>query len=142
MFLWRSTLQSRMGKVDFSQLVCRLATIDDYAGVMEISKGIYSGLDYLPAMYMTFLHDKRANLVVAEYEGKVVSANLICTCYIIQLICAWCSMQLICAWYSMQLKCTWYCIQLICAYSFQLICVWCSISWYVHVVIYVIDMCI
>ena len=60
-------------KLNPKDLAWRLATIEDYQRVMDISEGIYSGMDYLPGMYMTLLHEHKSNMYVIEYQGKIVS---------------------------------------------------------------------
>ncbi|XP_063302074.1 histidine N-acetyltransferase-like [Pelobates fuscus] len=49
-----------------------LATAGDYEGVMAISEGIYTGVDYLPYRYHIWLKDPQRRMFVAKSEGKVV----------------------------------------------------------------------
>ena len=53
----------------------RRATVDDYDGVVRISKGIYEGRDILPDMYFKCMANPAKNGVVAELDGEIVSAQ-------------------------------------------------------------------
>ena len=51
----------------------REATFSDYEAVMEISRGVFRGHDYLPSMYHIYMHDKNANAFVITLNDTIVS---------------------------------------------------------------------
>ena len=57
-------------------LVVRYATLDDYEAVLAINKNIYEGLDYVPAMYKSFIADPNAMAFVLEINNIVVSVSI------------------------------------------------------------------
>ena len=54
-------------------IIYRNATLQDKDATLNLVKDFFSGLDYLPAVYNTWYHDRRYTMWVAEYNGKVVS---------------------------------------------------------------------
>ena len=58
-----------------SNVVVRAAGPSDYDAVMAVSDNIYDGMDYLPVLYHTFIHDPNSHMFVAEVNGKVVSTS-------------------------------------------------------------------
>ena len=53
-------------------LQCRLASADDYEEVLEMSKGIYNGYDYLPFVFHQWLEEPNRLVFVAQLEEKLV----------------------------------------------------------------------
>ena len=58
---------------DKLKVTFRRATLADYHAVLEISKDIYDGWDYIPAKYSKLLQDPNIVALVIELDGKVVS---------------------------------------------------------------------
>ena len=54
----------------------RLATADDYEAVMDIDRNIYSGYDYLPTMYHSYVNNPQRVVCVAQLKGQIVSNHL------------------------------------------------------------------
>jgi GNAT superfamily N-acetyltransferase len=52
--------------------VCRPARPDDTADVMELTKTIWDGEDYVPQVWQEWLADPQGLLAVAEFQGRVV----------------------------------------------------------------------
>ena len=50
----------------------RIADISDRQRVLDIRGDIYSGLDYMPAMYNEFCHGKKHIMFIAEAKGVPV----------------------------------------------------------------------
>ena len=50
----------------------RLATLQDFDEVQEISKGIYEGHDYLPLKYHHWLKQENVIVMVAIKDGKII----------------------------------------------------------------------
>ena len=50
----------------------------DYEAVMDINRSVYSGLDYLPAMFHSFLHNPNVRMLGGRRnsDGKLVSCKL------------------------------------------------------------------
>ncbi|XP_053318858.1 histidine N-acetyltransferase-like [Spea bombifrons] len=61
-----------MSSVSRSDIQLLPATAGDYEAIMDISGGIYNGVDYLPFRYYTWLNDTNRRMFVAKSEGKVV----------------------------------------------------------------------
>lgn len=60
-------------------VVCRPALPMDTAGVMELTREIWDGHDYVPHVWAEWLADPQGILAVAEFAGKVVGlAKLSC----------------------------------------------------------------
>ena len=58
-------------------LTLRRAGVDDYEDVLDINRDIYSGLDYLPAMYKTYINSHNRIMMVAILQDKIVSEQII-----------------------------------------------------------------
>ncbi|KAI8499658.1 histidine N-acetyltransferase [Branchiostoma belcheri] len=56
-------------------LTFRLATHDDFAGVVAMSEGVYGGLDYLPSHYHAFIDDPQRLVVLAELDCQIVGLS-------------------------------------------------------------------
>ena len=56
-------------------IICRLATIEDYFGVVEISGDQYGGRDILKHMFFKYLDNPKRLMTVAEHNGTVVSCT-------------------------------------------------------------------
>ncbi len=54
----------------------RRATFDDLNAIMDINDDIYDGLDYMPALFYTFMQSKLHVMYVYEEDGKLVSLTL------------------------------------------------------------------
>ena len=54
-------------------LVVRYATEDDYEAVLAINQNVYGGLDYVPAMYKSFITDPNTRAFILEINRIVVS---------------------------------------------------------------------
>ena len=55
----------------------REATPGDYDGVVAISDNIYDGIDYLPAIYHSFIQHPNANFYVLLKNDRIVSSTSI-----------------------------------------------------------------
>ena len=55
----------------------RPAVESDYEAVVELSQGIYDGLDYLPIVFHKLLTEPNRVLFVAELEGKIIGTEFI-----------------------------------------------------------------
>ena len=53
----------------------RPAVKSDYEAVVELSQGIYDGLDYLPVVFHEWLTQPKRVLFVAEMEGEIIGAE-------------------------------------------------------------------
>ena len=60
-----------------SKLNVRLAVEGDYEAVVDVSQGIYDGLDYLPVVFHKLLTQPNRVLFVAELEGKIIGTEFI-----------------------------------------------------------------
>ena len=58
-------------------LKLRRARPSDFYEVLEMSKGIYSGHDYLPSVFLKWLSDSNRAIFVAEVGGKAVGLRAI-----------------------------------------------------------------
>ena len=58
-------------------LVCRLATREDYEGVLAINKNVYEGMDYLPGLYHQYIQNPLRVMAVAELNGQIVRTDSI-----------------------------------------------------------------
>ena len=54
----------------------RRANFDDLDAIMDINDDIYDGLDYMPALFYTFMQSKLHVMYVYEEDGKLVSLTL------------------------------------------------------------------
>jgi GNAT superfamily N-acetyltransferase len=54
------------------RVIIRQAKASDKAPILEISKNIWSGHDYLPAVWDYWLSDKKGRLIVATVNGRTV----------------------------------------------------------------------
>lgn len=54
------------------QVHCRLARESDTADVIELTKTIWDGHDYVPQAWPHWLADAEGALIVAEYQGRVI----------------------------------------------------------------------
>ena len=54
-------------------LVMRRAAADDYDDIMEFSKGLYNGIDYLEGSYHRYLSNPLRYLYVGEMNNRTVS---------------------------------------------------------------------
>jgi len=50
----------------------RRATFDDLEAIVDINDNVYEGLDYMPALFYTFMHSKLHVIYVYEEDGKLV----------------------------------------------------------------------
>lgn len=57
---------------ELARVVCRPALLKDTDDMLELTKHIWEGNDYLPQVWADWLADERGHLVVAEYAGRVV----------------------------------------------------------------------
>jgi GNAT superfamily N-acetyltransferase len=57
------------------RLVCRPALPKDTPDVMELTRTIWDGHDYVPQVWDAWLHDQDGLLAVAEYGGRVVGTG-------------------------------------------------------------------
>ena|SRR6218665_4142989 len=73
----RSDEAKEEGKRDGRKGRMRCATFDDLNAIMDINDDIYEGLDYMPALFYTFMQSKLHVLYVYEEDGKLVSFTLI-----------------------------------------------------------------
>ena len=55
----------------------REATADDLDAVIDLSKGIYNGMDILPAMFLKYLADPYRMVLVGENDGRLVSKRVL-----------------------------------------------------------------
>ena len=53
-------------------ITVREATADDLDAVIDLSKGIYNGMDILPAMFLKYLADPYRIVMVGEKDGRLV----------------------------------------------------------------------
>ena len=58
-----------------SKIKFRPATPEDYDAVMDINRNIYNGMDYLPALYMSYVRDPNYRITLAEVDGEVVALS-------------------------------------------------------------------
>jgi ribosomal protein S18 acetylase RimI-like enzyme len=56
-------------------IVCRLAIHADTPDVIELTKTIWEGHDYVPEVWEEWLADKQGRLLVAEHKGKVLGIS-------------------------------------------------------------------
>jgi len=54
------------------KVVCRPARESDTKGVLELTRLIWDGGDYIPSIWKEWLQDKEGRLTVAEWEGRVI----------------------------------------------------------------------
>lgn len=54
------------------EVVCRKASPQDTLAVMELTRQIWDGDDYVPEVWQDWLADPQGQLAVAEYQGQVV----------------------------------------------------------------------
>jgi hypothetical protein len=54
----------------------RRATIADYEGVLDISRNIYDGTDFMSAFYRTYFHDNKHFGYVVEEDGVIISFSM------------------------------------------------------------------
>ena len=64
-----------MARAAQSGVVVRPARLSDYADVVDMSRGLFDGYDYMTAMFPQFMHDTSVRLWVAEVNGKAVSSR-------------------------------------------------------------------
>ncbi len=58
--------------VDRVQVACRPARPEDTTDVMELTRNIWEGQDYVPQVWDEWLADRDGLLAVAEYTGRVI----------------------------------------------------------------------
>lgn len=63
------------GKKDGEICRIRRAKFDDLNAIMDINDNIYDGLDYMPALFYTFMHSKLHAIYVHEEDGKIVGLS-------------------------------------------------------------------
>ena len=54
----------------------RRAKASDYEQIMDISRDVYAGVDYLPSLYFELLSDINTLLFVGELDGEIVSMKM------------------------------------------------------------------
>jgi GNAT superfamily N-acetyltransferase len=54
------------------KVTCRPARVDDTSDVLELTRTIWEGEDYVPQVWQDWLADTQGLLAVAEYEGRVL----------------------------------------------------------------------
>ena len=57
-------------------IVIRRARFDDYDQVVEMSKDLFDGSDYLATTFYEILHNPDIRSYVAEYRGQVVRRSV------------------------------------------------------------------
>ncbi len=57
------------------RLVCRPALPKDTPDVLELTRQIWEGHDYIPSVWADWLHDPEGQLAVAEFGGRVVGLS-------------------------------------------------------------------
>ena len=60
-------------KASIPAVTVRLATERDYEGVMNINRDVYGGMDYLPALYHSYIRNPLRVCAVAVMDGQIVS---------------------------------------------------------------------
>ena len=60
------------GKKDGRSGRVRRATFDDLKAIIDINDDVYDGLDYMEALFYTFMHSKLHVIYVHEEDGKLV----------------------------------------------------------------------
>ena len=60
-----------------SKVTITAATVADYEACVDINRNVYSGFDYLPGLYMYYMHDPNSKIFVAKIGQKVVSETII-----------------------------------------------------------------
>ena len=63
------------GHAQTTRITYREATLEDYHDVLDINQHVYSGLDYLPAKYHTFIADPNCTPYVAVVDGQIVRGS-------------------------------------------------------------------
>ncbi|KAK6466449.1 histidine N-acetyltransferase-like [Huso huso] len=61
-----------------SGLEFTIATEEDFADIMSMSKDIYGGLDYLPTRYQSWMQEEYRHVVLARKQGKVIALESVC----------------------------------------------------------------
>ncbi|MBN3288346.1 HISAT acetyltransferase, partial [Polyodon spathula] len=61
-----------------SGLEFTMATEEDFADIMSMSKDIYGGLDYLPTRYQSWMQEEYRHVVLARKQGKVIALESVC----------------------------------------------------------------
>jgi GNAT superfamily N-acetyltransferase len=64
--------RSKSRKIPSSRVLIRKALASDKAPILEISKNIWGGHDYLPQVWDDWLADKKGRLIVATVNGRTV----------------------------------------------------------------------
>ena len=61
-----------------AKIQTRVATLEDYAAVMALDANntIYSGNDYLPAVYKSWINDPNKRMLAGVLDGKIVAFGL------------------------------------------------------------------
>ncbi|XP_028407505.1 histidine N-acetyltransferase-like [Dendronephthya gigantea] len=59
-----------------ANVVLRVANEADLPAVLEISEGIYEGLDYFPYEFLNLLDDPNRTILIAEMDGKAVGLQV------------------------------------------------------------------
>jgi GNAT superfamily N-acetyltransferase len=57
---------------DRLQVICRPASEADTADVLELTRNIWDGEDYVPQVWVEWLEDPQGALIAAEYAGRVI----------------------------------------------------------------------
>ena len=55
-----------------TELEFKIASEEDYQGVMDIERNMYDGMDYLPVKYMDYIKDPYRQCVVVKHRGQVI----------------------------------------------------------------------
>lgn len=64
-----------MNCTELRRVTCRPASPQDTADVLELTKTIWEGHDYIPRVWQDWLSDTEGLLIVAEYGGRVVGIS-------------------------------------------------------------------
>jgi GNAT superfamily N-acetyltransferase len=62
---------------EWAQVVCRPALLKDTADMLELTRHIWEGNDYLPQVWSDWLADSEGFLAVAEFNGRVVGISML-----------------------------------------------------------------
>lgn len=62
---------------EWAQVVCRPALLKDTADMLELTRHIWDGHDYLPQVWSDWLADPEGFLAIAEYNGQVVGISML-----------------------------------------------------------------
>jgi GNAT superfamily N-acetyltransferase len=62
---------------ELARVVCRPALLKDTADMLELTRHIWEGNDYLPQVWAEWLADAQGFLAIAEYAGRVVGIAML-----------------------------------------------------------------